>query len=404
MASVNLEKIVKIYPNGFEAVHGVDLEVRDGEFMVFVGPSGCSKSTILRMIAGLESISGGALKIGDTLCNNLRAKERGIAMVFQNYALYPHMTVYKNMAFGLKLAGLPKKEIHERVMEAAEALEMEPLLDRLPRQLSGGQAQRVAVGRCIVKRPEVFLFDEPLSNLDAKLRASMRVRLTELHRSLRAQGQPSTAIYVTHDQVEAMTMGERICVLKDGTIQQVDTPTTLYERPVNAFVAGFIGSPEMNIHAARVVARDGGLGVEIGGVMLPLPEGHADLLRNRVGDQVQFGIRPEHIGTTESVRGAALKEGGMTHPVTGRFRLREHMGNEVYTHFELGGLEFAARVPSDFSDEIDYAARGDALQLAFMMHKTHVFDVETGQNLTLPALAQAADEKERGREQAPVGI
>ncbi len=383
MASVNLEKIVKTYPNGFEAVHGVDLEVRDGEFMVFVGPSGCSKSTILRMIAGLESISGGELKIGNTVVNNLRAKERGIAMVFQNYALYPHMKVYDNMAFGLKLAGLPKQEIHERVTQAAQMLEMEHLLDRLPRQLSGGQAQRVAVGRCIVKRPEVFLFDEPLSNLDAKLRASMRVRLTELHRELRERGEPSTAIYVTHDQVEAMTMGERICVLKDGTIQQVDSPTTLYDRPVNAFVAGFIGSPEMNIRNATVVAHDGGLGVELGDTLLPLPASFADVLSNRVGQKVQFGIRPEHIGTPQSVLGAA--QHGNLATVKGTFRLREHMGNEVYTYFELGGHEFAARIPTDFAGEIDRAERGQPIELSFIMGKAHIFDLDTGLNLTVAA-------------------
>ncbi len=239
MAQLTLHKIEKTYPNGFKAVHGIDLEVRDGEFMVFVGPSGCAKSTVLRMIAGLESIS--ELRIGSTVVNNLQAKQRGIAMVFQNYALYPHMKVYDNLAFGLRLSGTPKAEIESRVRETARLLEMEQLLDRYPKQLSGGQAQRVAVGRAIVKKPEVFLFDEPLSNLDAKLRASMRVRLTELHRTLRESGRPSTVVYVTHDQVEAMTMGERICVLKDGTIQQVDLPTVLYERPANRFVAEFIG-------------------------------------------------------------------------------------------------------------------------------------------------------------------
>ena len=381
MASVNLEKIVKVYPNGFEAVHGVDLEVRDGEFMVFVGPSGCSKSTILRMIAGLETISGGELKIGNTVVNNLPPKERGIAMVFQNYALYPHMKVYDNMAFGLKLAGLPKDEIKERVTQTAKMLEMEHLLDRLPRQLSGGQAQRVAVGRCIVKRPEVFLFDEPLSNLDAKLRASMRVRLTELHRELRERGQPSTAIYVTHDQVEAMTMGERICVLKDGTIQQVDTPTNLYERPVNAFVAGFIGSPEMNIRPATVVALDGGLGVDLGGTVLKLPEAFSEKLKGKVGAKVQFGIRPEHIGTPASVRRPDMTVSAEV--ATGALRIREHMGNEVYTYFDLAGHEFAARVPADYAGEIDSAQRGQAVQFGLMMAKAHVFDADTGANLTI---------------------
>src|SRR4029077_15543565 len=236
MAAVTLTKVEKTYPNGFKAVHGVDLEVRDGEFMVLVGPSGCAKSTLLRMVAGLESISAGELRIGGRVVNGLPAKARGIAMVFQNYALYPHMRVYDNLAFGLKLAGTPKADVERRVRHAAQLLEMEHLLDRYPRQLSGGQAQRVAVGRAIVKEPEVFLFDEPLSNLDAKLRANMRVRLTDLHRTLREAGQPATVVYVTHDQTEAMTMGERICVLKEGVIQQVDTPVALYQRPANAFV------------------------------------------------------------------------------------------------------------------------------------------------------------------------
>ena len=239
MAHLQLKKIEKIYPNGFKAVHGVDLDVRDGEFMVLVGPSGCAKSTLLRMVAGLESISGGELHIGERVVNHMSPKERRIAMVFQNYALYPHMTVYDNLAFGLRLSGANKKEVAARVQEAAVLLEMEHLLERYPKQLSGGQAQRVAVGRAIVKKPDVFLFDEPLSNLDAKLRAAMRVRLTELHQSLRASGQSATVIYVTHDQVEAMTMGERICVLKEGVIQQVDTPTRLYDHPANTFAVSY---------------------------------------------------------------------------------------------------------------------------------------------------------------------
>jgi oligogalacturonide transport system ATP-binding protein len=247
VAQVSLRQIKKTYPNGFTAVHGVDLEIKDGEFMVFVGPSGCAKSTLLRMVAGLEKITAGEMWIGSKQVNDLAPKERGIAMVFQNYALYPHMKVYENLAFGLKLSGISKQEVDQRVRHAAELLEMTHLLDRFPKQLSGGQAQRVAVGRAIVKKPEVFLFDEPLSNLDAKLRASMRVRLTDLHRTLRDSGQAATSIYVTHDQVEAMTMGERICVLKEGRIQQVDTPTALYNRPANAFVASFIGSPPMNL-------------------------------------------------------------------------------------------------------------------------------------------------------------
>nr|WP_321459800.1 sn-glycerol-3-phosphate ABC transporter ATP-binding protein UgpC [uncultured Cohaesibacter sp.] len=383
MANVSLNQIRKTYPNGFEAVHGIDLEVKDGEFMVFVGPSGCAKSTILRMIAGLEKISSGDLHIGETLVNKLAPKERGIAMVFQNYALYPHMKVYDNMALGLKMAHIPKSEIEERVKHAARLLEMEDLLDRYPKQLSGGQAQRVAVGRCIVKRPGVFLFDEPLSNLDAKLRASMRVRITELHRELRKSGQPSTAIYVTHDQVEAMTMGERICVLKDGTIQQVDVPTTLYERPVNAFVAGFIGSPEMNIRPATVVANDGKISLLLGeSTLIDVPPFYAEKLSGHVGREVKFGIRPESIGTPQS---AALRndEDTVLSQVTGTIRLLEHMGNEVYVYFDLEGHSFTARLMADDARMLDESMRFKPFTFSFIMNKAHVFDGETGMNLTL---------------------
>ena len=277
---------------------------------------------------------------------------------------------------------MPKPEIRERVLAAAKMLEMEHLLERFPKQLSGGQAQRVAVGRAIVKRPEVFLFDEPLSNLDAKLRASMRVRITELHQELRDRGQPSTAVYVTHDQTEAMTMGERICVLKDGTIQQLDSPTALYERPVNAFVAGFIGSPEMNIREAKIAAIDGGVGVVMGSVMLPLPLSYAEKLKRHIGRDVKFGIRPEHIGTPESVRimGGASE---YAQHAPGIFRLLEHMGNEVYTYFELAGLPFAARIPADMCGNMESMHRGTVTEFGFMMHKSHVFDGETGANLTL---------------------
>ncbi|AJY44533.1 ABC transporter ATP-binding protein [Martelella endophytica] len=384
MANVSLREIRKVYPNGFEAVHGIDLDVRDGEFMVFVGPSGCAKSTILRMVAGLEQISDGELKIGSATVNKLPPKQRGIGMVFQNYALYPHMKVYDNMALGLKIAHVPKAEIKQRVMHAAELLEMVNLLDRYPKQLSGGQAQRVAVGRCIVKRPEVFLFDEPLSNLDAKLRASMRVRLTELHRELRNAGQPSTAIYVTHDQVEAMTMGERICVLKEGTIQQVDVPTRLYERPANAFVAGFIGSPEMNIHTATIVGNDGSAALLLGErTLLSLPKDYAAKLSGHIGQSVRFGIRPEHIVTPES---AALRrdEKAVVAEATGPVRLVEHMGNEVYVHFDLEGMPFTARVPTDDAAGLDDSIRGEAFRFRFVMEKSHVFaSDDAGINLTL---------------------
>ncbi len=259
MAAVQLKQVTKEYSNGFKAVHGIDLEITDGEFMVFVGPSGCAKSTTLRMIAGLEEISGGEVRIGNKLVNHLPPSERGIAMVFQNYALYPHMTVYENMAFGLKVAKLAKSEIDKRVREAAEKLEITDLLHKKPKEMSGGQRQRVAVGRAIVRKPDVFLFDEPLSNLDAKLRVSMRIRITQLHKELQDANQTATMIYVTHDQVEAMTMGDRICILNYGKIMQVDTPLNVYNFPKNKFVAGFIGSPGMNFMPVKVVKVDDGV-------------------------------------------------------------------------------------------------------------------------------------------------
>ena len=381
MAAVSLHRIEKVYPNGFKAVNGVDLEIHDGEFMVFVGPSGCAKSTLLRMIAGLERITGGELRIGGRAVNELPPKQRGIAMVFQNYALYPHMKVYDNLAFGLKLAGLPKAEVDQRVRQAAGLLEMEALLDRYPKQLSGGQAQRVAVGRAIVKKPEVFLFDEPLSNLDAKLRASMRVRLTDLHRTLREQGQPATVIYVTHDQVEAMTMGERICVLKEGVIQQVDTPTALYERPANAFVASFIGSPEMNIQPAERRDVNGEPGLHLlhnGGQAspwLPLPPERAEALaRNPSGANLQFGIRPEHIGLRPRPDGRSL-------PVAATLRSVEHMGNEVFVHVSLGDVPVTARAPAEDLVALEGLQRGAACTVHLQMAAAHLFDAATGARL-----------------------
>jgi oligogalacturonide transport system ATP-binding protein len=375
VAALQLNRIEKVYPNGFKAVHGIDLEVHDGEFMVFVGPSGCAKSTLLRMVAGLESISGGEMRIGGTVVNNLPAKQRGIAMVFQNYALYPHMTVYDNLAFGLKLAGTARAEIKARVQEAAQLLEMDHLLERYPRQLSGGQAQRVAVGRAIVKRPEVFLFDEPLSNLDAKLRTSMRVRLTELHRTLRESGHPATVIYVTHDQVEAMTMGERICVLKEGTIQQVDTPSALYERPANAFVAGFIGSPEMNLHDVELQASGDTLALHWGGLSVALPHAKAQRLRARGRGRVCFGMRPEHVG--------AAPGHGETVALPGTLRSMENMGSEVFVHADIGGLPFTCRVASDELGGLRGKTRGDWHTFHLRMDDCHAFDVASGANLLL---------------------
>jgi oligogalacturonide transport system ATP-binding protein len=327
------------------------------------------------MVAGLESISGGELWIGNKQVNALPPKERGIAMVFQNYALYPHMKVYENLAFGLKLAGTDKQEVDQRVRHAAKLLEMEHLLDRYPKQLSGGQAQRVAVGRAIVKKPEVFLFDEPLSNLDAKLRASMRVRLTELHRTLRESGQPATSIYVTHDQVEAMTMGERICVLKEGRIQQVDTPTALYDRPANAFVASFIGSPEMNLVKAQLIQGDGQFKVQIGqACSLTLPASREARLKGQTDGEVLFGIRPEHIHFHARAQGD-------TQEVSVSYRFMEHMGSEIFLYVSMGDVPLTVRLPADEARRIAAMARGDVLSLHVQMSVCHLFDAKTDLSL-----------------------
>ncbi|MEG0085909.1 MAG: sn-glycerol-3-phosphate ABC transporter ATP-binding protein UgpC, partial [Niameybacter sp.] len=292
MAELKLNNIYKRYPNGFVAVKDFNLHIQDKEFIIFVGPSGCGKSTTLRMIAGLEEISSGELWIGDKLCNDVAPKDRDIAMVFQNYALYPHMSVYDNMAFGLKLRKTPKDEIERRVMEAAKILDIDQCLDRKPKALSGGQRQRVAMGRAIVREPKVFLMDEPLSNLDAKLRVQMRTEISKLHQRLQ-----TTFIYVTHDQVEAMTLGTRIVVLKDGIAQQIDSPARLYGQPENLFVAGFIGSPQMNFMESKVVVRGEDTLLTFGTTEVVLPREKADPLKagNYVGKSVMMGIRPEHM-------------------------------------------------------------------------------------------------------------
>ena len=376
MAEVSLEKIEKVYPNGFKAVHGVDLHVKDGEFMVLVGPSGCAKSTCLRMVAGLEEISGGTLKIGDKVVNDLDPKDRGIAMVFQNYALYPHMTVYDNMAFGLKLRKLPKKEIDLRVRDAAEKLEITELLDRKPKVMSGGQRQRVAVGRAIVRKPDVFLFDEPLSNLDAKLRVSMRVRIVQLHKDLKAEGQNATMIYVTHDQVEAMTMGDRICVLKDGIIMQVDKPMNLYSNPANKFVAGFIGSPAMNIIEAELVEADEKIYVRIGEHKFELPKAKASAVRKNVkldeAKKIWFGLRPEDI---ESITNPGKEE-----YLEGEVRLLENMGSETFCYFKMGEERYIAKLDSNKVKNLNV---GDKFQFTMHMTRCHIFDHETEVNLSL---------------------
>ncbi len=373
MAGVQLRKVEKIYPNGFKAVHGVDLDIKDGEFMVFVGPSGCAKSTTLRMIAGLEEISGGTISIGDKVVNDLPPKDRGIAMVFQNYALYPHMSVYDNMAFGLKLSKkYSKEEIDSRVRDAAEKLEITELLDRKPKEMSGGQRQRVAVGRAIVRKPDVFLFDEPLSNLDAKLRVSMRVRITQLHKQLKDEGMSSTMIYVTHDQVEAMTMGDRICVLEYGVIKQVDTPINLYNRPANKFVAGFIGSPSMNITEAEIIDTNEGIAVDLRGNILHLPKDKAEKVKSYVGKKVWFGIRPENVGSYEIHSNEEL--------VDGKISVVEMMGNEEFVYFNVGGTQLAARFDSA---KVKNTANGVDYKFWFDMEKCHIFDLETEENISL---------------------
>ena len=364
MASVRLEGVRKVYgDSGAQvAVHGVDLEVRDGEFVVLVGPSGCGKSTTLRMIAGLESISAGKLWIGDRLVNDVSPKDRDIAMVFQSYALYPHMSVFENMAFALKLRRLPAAEIDRRVRQAAEILDIGAVLDRTPKQLSGGQRQRVAVGRAIVRQPQVFLFDEPLSNLDAKLRVQTRREISKLHRQLGA-----TMIYVTHDQVEAMTMGDRIVVLDKGRVQQIDTPLNLYDHPANRFVAGFIGSPSMNFIEGRV-ASDNGLRFQDrgGGVSIPLSAEQGRRLQPQTGKDVTLGVRPEDVYVA-----SGPKPPTATADAAVRLDAVEPMGNEIFLHAKGTDHELTARVaPQPVPDA------GQPIRLAFDLAKLHFFDTE----------------------------
>lgn len=379
MSKVVLENLTKVYSNGFKAVHGINLEIEDGEFLVVIGPSGCAKSTTLRMLAGLESISGGTITIGDRTVNNLPPKDRGIAMVFQNYALYPHMSVRENLGFGLKLAKVSKDDIEKQVNEAAELLELTPLLDRLPRQLSGGQAQRVAVGRAIVKRPQVFLFDEPLSNLDAKLRASMRVRISDLHNTLKKTNRSATSVYVTHDQTEAMTMGDRICVMKDGHIMQVDTPANLYKYPQNLFVAGFIGAPEMNMVEADLSRNDqDDYHLSLNEQGLTLPTEKAQKMADKFTSDVVFGIRPEFIRLADdnSPSGEVVK---------GIVIRMENMGAEFYVHFSVDGekKEMCARIPSDIVEAQLWNSKGKEQLFHFEMSNAHIFDKQTEENISL---------------------
>ena len=371
MASLSLKHIYKKYPGGVTAVSDFNLDIKDKEFLVFVGPSGCGKSTTLRMIAGLEEITEGELFIGDTLVNDIVPKDRDIAMVFQNYALYPHMTVYENMAFGLKLRKTPKEEIKRRVEEAAKSLDISHLLDRKPKALSGGQKQRVALGRAIVRQPKVFLLDEPLSNLDAKLRASMRTELTKLHKNL-----GTTFIYVTHDQVEAMTMASRIVVMKDGLIQQVDTPQNLYDNPCNMFVAGFIGTPQMNFITAKLVMKQNDLYLEFGSnsVKIPADKANNPALKEYIDQEVVMGIRPECVMEDEAhlqlLTDSTINVG---------VEVTELMGAEIYLYLSFDGQEDAtngkniiARVSARST-----ARAGDEIKVAFDTSRMHIFDKDT---------------------------
>ena len=364
MAGLSLRHIYKKYPGGVVAVSDFNLEIKDKEFLVFVGPSGCGKSTTLRMIAGLEEISEGELYIGDRYVNDIAPKDRDIAMVFQNYALYPHMTVFDNMAFGLKLRKVPKEEIKRRVEEAARILDISHLLERRPKALSGGQKQRVALGRAIVRNPMVFLLDEPLSNLDAKLRATMRTELTKLHNRV-----GTTFIYVTHDQVEAMTMATRIVVLKDGLIQQVDTPQNLYDSPVNMFVAGFIGTPQMNFIDGTLVKKGEEVYFEFEGNSIKVPEDKANnpALEEYIGKEVYIGIRPENIHDEPAQ--LALCENST---IDAYVDVTELMGAEIYLHLTVGETNLTARVSARSTSRA-----GDTIKIALETERMHIFDKDT---------------------------
>lgn len=351
MAGLTIKNARKSY-NDVEVIHGIDLDIEDGDFVVFVGPSGCGKSTLLRMIAGLEEISDGEISIGDRLVNNVSPSKRGVAMVFQTYALYPHMSVYKNMAFGLIQAKTPTEEIDRRVREAAKILHIEEYLERTPRALSGGQRQRVAIGRAIVREPDVFLFDEPLSNLDAALRGHTRLEIARLHDRL-----GSTMVYVTHDQVEAMTLADKIVVLKDGVVEQYGTPMTLYEKPQNRFVAGFIGSPAMNFFEATKAKT--GFKIDGKAIAFKAPESE---------DKIELGIRPEHL--KQSTKQSAI--------ISGNLEVVEHLGDHVLMHLVTqSGTEFIAK-----SEAIGKNKRGDTLHFDAKAEKIHFFDRETGIRLS----------------------
>jgi multiple sugar transport system ATP-binding protein len=397
VAEIELDDVWKVYPDGTEAVRALDLAIADGEFIVLVGPSGCGKTTALRMVAGLEAISHGEVRIGGRVVNEVPPKERDIAMVFQNYALYPHMSVFDNMAFGLKLQKLDRAEIDERVREAAGILGLEELLARKPAALSGGQRQRVAMGRAIVRHPQAFLMDEPLSNLDAKLRVQMRSEIARIQHDLGV-----TTIYVTHDQTEAMTMGDRVAVIRKGALQQVDSPQTLYEHPVNLFVAGFIGSPAMNLFDATLVGSDAGLAVEFGGFHLPIPDevvAERPALRGFAGRTIVLGIRPEDMEDAKLVTDAPPER-----RITSTVDLREALGSDVVVHVAIAAppamtddmKELASDVGEEALEHVtrqaaggtttvlarlnprSVAAKGDPIELVVDTHRLHFFDPDDG--------------------------
>jgi multiple sugar transport system ATP-binding protein len=397
LATVTFDGVSKVYDNGFRAVDNLDLQIRDGEFMVLVGPSGCGKTTALRMLAGLEEISDGELVIDDTVVNEVAPQKRDIAMVFQNYALYPHLSVYDNMAYGLKIQKLPKTEIRQRVAEIAKVIGLEDLLDRKPKALSGGQRQRVAMGRAIVRRPKVFLMDEPLSNLDAKLRVQMRSEVARIQHELQA-----TTVYVTHDQVEAMTMGDRVALMRRGLLQQVDTPMRLYNAPANLFVASFIGSPAMNLFEAKLERKNGHLVARIGDQFLRLePEAMSEPagLERYHGKTVALGIRPEHLEDATVETGAPSER-----RLRATVKTIEALGSELIAHLEIGGrpvlTEEVKEVAADLDDallteleaeaqdaklpfvgrfDVASRARADAsIEVVVDTSRVHFFDIDTG--------------------------
>jgi multiple sugar transport system ATP-binding protein len=361
MATVTFDHLTKTYADGITGVHDLELLIKDGEFLVLVGPSGCGKTTALRCVAGLEQITSGAIKIGDRVVNRVPSKDRNIAMVFQSYALYPHMSVYDNLAFGLKLLKTPKQEIRRRVEEAAKILNLDHLLDRKPKALSGGQRQRVALGRAIVREPAAFLMDEPLSNLDAKLRVQTRAEISRIQQRL-----GTTTIYVTHDQVEAMTMGDRIAVMRDGYLQQVGPPPELYTQPVNKFVAAFIGSPAMNFATAR--AEDGGL--KLGSAKLELTGAREKVAAQRKGKDLEIGFRPEDL----QIANGDVPSGAVRLPA--EVDVVEYLGNQELLHAQAEGNEIVALVPSEKKVQI-----GDKLEFAIPQDKLHLFDPETEESL-----------------------